>query len=199
MRITFNDMVLILTFLITTKLFFILYFFLSFMNNLEFESNFNFKLFNLLLLNYRSYNNQTNIPTSTPSLEVNAIITYNPNKILMISRGHFPFGLALPGGHAVVGETVEHCLTRETKEETNLTISNYSLFGVYSEPYRDPREHVVALVYDVEVKDVSNLHPGDDANKVLWFDIKAILDLKEDIVFDHFKIITDYAKRKGLL
>jgi hypothetical protein len=40
------------------------------------------------------------------------------------------------------------------------------------------------------------LYPGIEANKIDWFNIEILLKMKEIIAFDHFKIISDYAKRR---
>ncbi len=142
--------------------------------------------------------NKDDVHNPSPNLSVDAIIsnTYNSNEILMISRENFPLGWALPGGYVKIGETVENALIREIKEETNLTISDYSLFGVYSDPKRDPREHVVTLVYDAEISNISYLYPGIEANKINWFNIENLLKMKESIAFDHYKIISDYANKR---
>ncbi len=201
MTLPFIQFIYCLSFLIFTEFIFVFLSYKTFLTNKYFEQKYDL-IPSYLKLMVKSFNhNITKNHSVSPSLEVNAIIPLNnnPEKILIISRGHYPYGLALPGGHAEIGETIEQCLSRETKEETNLTISHYNLFGVYSEPKRDPREHVVAFVYDVRVNNVSNLYPGDDVNKALWYDIKTLLSIKEYIVFDHYKIITEYAKRKRLL
>jgi 8-oxo-dGTP diphosphatase len=200
--LNFKKLVLCLSYFIITEFIFIFLSYKTFLVNKDFEQKYDQIPTNLKLMVRSSYDFIRKTHSVSPSLEVNAIIPLNnsnPEKILLINRGHYPYGLALPGGHAEIGETIEQCLSRETKEETNLTISDYDLFGVYSEPKRDPREHVVAFVYDVKVINVSNLYPGDDVDKAIWYDIKSLLSIKESIVFDHYKIITDYAFKKGLL
>ncbi len=153
---------------------------------------------NLMSLLDKSRKKKVDVHNPSPNLSVDAIIsnTYDSNEILMISRENFPHGWALPGGYVRIGETVENALIREIKQETNLTISDYSLFGVYSEPNRDPRAHVVTLVYNSKVLNMKCLYPGIEANKIDWFNIEKLLKMKEIIAFDHFKIISDYAKRR---
>jgi len=121
-----------------------------------------------------------------PSLTVDCIIEKD-NKVLLIKRENYPFGYALPGGYVDYGETVEQCVIRETKEETNLNISEPKLFGVYSDPARDPRGHIVTVVFYTK----TNADPiaGDDAKDLDFFDLD---NLPEPIAFDHAKILKDY-------
>jgi len=50
---------------------------------------------------------------------------------------------ALPGGFVETGQTVEEACRREIKEETGFELHDLRLMGVYSNPERDPRGHVV--------------------------------------------------------
>ncbi|MGC8790216.1 MAG: argininosuccinate lyase, partial [Desulfurella sp.] len=81
-----------------------------------------------------------------PSLTVDCIIEKD-NKVLLINRKNYPFGFALPGGFVNYGESVEQAVIREVKEETSLDIVEPKLFGVYSDPERDPRSHTVSVVF----------------------------------------------------
>jgi len=64
-----------------------------------------------------------------------AIIPFQPDKILLIKRATVPFKgyWALPGGRVDQGETVEHTVVREVKEETGLTVEVTSKLGDYHE------------------------------------------------------------------
>ena len=118
-------------------------------------------------------------------------------KILLIKRKNEPFKgkLALPGGFVECGETTEEAIIREVKEETNIDIKVSGLLGVYSNPKRDPRGHVVSICYTARGKGVER--GGDDAEEAVFVDIKEIKE--DDLAFDHFKIIKEYKRQKNVL
>jgi 8-oxo-dGTP diphosphatase len=64
-----------------------------------------------------------------------AIITFLPDKILLIKRRTVPFKgyWALPGGRVESGETVEQTIVREVKEETGLDVAVVRKIGEYHE------------------------------------------------------------------
>jgi 8-oxo-dGTP diphosphatase len=64
-----------------------------------------------------------------------AIITFPPDKILLIKRRTIPFRgyWALPGGRVEPGETVEQAIVREVKEETGLDAAVVRKIGEYHE------------------------------------------------------------------
>ena len=72
---------------------------------------------------------------------------------------------ALPGGHLELGETWEACARRETKEETNLDLSNVRFAGVTNSVCMggDPSKHYVTIFMQAEVAvasaSLTNLEP----------------------------------------
>ncbi|HPJ30427.1 MAG TPA: NUDIX hydrolase [Methanothrix sp.] len=122
----------------------------------------------------------------TPLLATDALILFGEG-IVLISRENPPFQgfYALPGGFVEVGETVEEATRREAKEETGLDITLLKLVGVYSEPHRDPRGHVVSISYLAWGR--GELAAGSDAKSVQVFDPKELPPL----AFDHATIIRD--------
>ncbi len=126
-----------------------------------------------------------------PSLTVDIIIE-REGKILMIRRKGKTFHnyLALPGGFVDYGETVEHAAIREAKEELNVDIGLREILGVYSDPERDPRKHIVSIVFIADTEE--NPQAGDDASDFEWVD----LDDTSEFAFDHGKILEDYLKWK---
>lgn len=125
-----------------------------------------------------------------PALTVDGILIRN-GRILLIERKNEPYKdcWALPGGFVNYGEATETAVLREVNEETGLQSELEQLIGVYSDPNRDPRGHVVSIAYLLKDKG-GNPKGGDDAKKARWWDIDALPKL----AFDHSKIIADGIK-----
>jgi 8-oxo-dGTP diphosphatase len=130
----------------------------------------------------------------TPYLAVDGVVRLWEGErfkgIVLVERRYEPLGYALPGGFVEVGETVEKAVLREVKEETGLDAQIVKLLGVYSEPNRDPRFHVVSVVFVLDA--YGEPKGGDDAKKAVVFPLE---DLPFDkIVFDHAKILKDFLR-----
>ncbi|MCS7212900.1 MAG: NUDIX hydrolase [Candidatus Calescibacterium sp.] len=132
-------------------------------------------------------------PPKTPYLTVDAVIEYG-DQIILIERGKEPYGYALPGGFVEIGEDVKSAVIREIKEETNLDIDIKGVLGIYSDPKRDPRGHTVTVVFVCSASTNQKPISGDDAKKVMLFDLSNIPT--EKLVFDHSQIIIDYTEWK---
>jgi 8-oxo-dGTP diphosphatase len=130
-----------------------------------------------------------------PSLTVDGIIMYK-KKLVLIKRGRPPFKgkFALPGGFVEYNEKVEDAITREMKEETGLTTKIKALFGVYSDPERDPRGHTASVVFELAVTG-GKLKSGDDAKDVKLFSLSNIPKL----AFDHDLILADFISQQKKL
>ncbi len=126
----------------------------------------------------------------SPSLAVDGVIIKD-NQILLIKRKNDPYKdkWAMPGGFVEYGERTEDAVLREVKEETGLEAKISQLVGVYSDPKRDPRKHVVSITY--LLKDISGTEKGgDDAKEAKWWNINKLPEL----AFDHQYIINDALK-----
>jgi 8-oxo-dGTP diphosphatase len=126
-----------------------------------------------------------------PKLTVDGILI-DKKRVLLIKRKNEPFKgkWSLPGGFVEYGETVEHAVVREFLEETNLSTCIKELFGVYSEPNRDPRGHTITIVFLLEFKS-GEIKSGDDAVDAKFFELNDLPELS----FDHEKIIRDIIQR----
>lgn len=122
----------------------------------------------------------------TPYVAVDIIIRYEGG-IVLIERRNPPHGWALPGGFVEIGETLEEAAIREAKEETSLDLVNLEQFYAYSDPKRDPRFHVISVVFIAE--GYGTLRGRDDARRAEVFKIDS---LPESLAFDHRRIIDDF-------
>ena len=113
--------------------------------------------------------------------------------VLLISRKGEPFaGMnALPGGFIKVGqESLEQCAMRELKEETGFERAFLRQFCTYSDPKRDPREHVISIAHFALVDKRAEVPvAGSDATEAGWFPVDEAMDLR--LAFDHNKILQD--------
>jgi ADP-ribose pyrophosphatase YjhB (NUDIX family) len=120
---------------------------------------------------------------------VDIIIEYQDRGLVLIHRGKPPWGWALPGGFVEYGETLEEAARREAREETGLEVELLGQFHAYSDPHRDPRGHVITMVFVARGRGV----PGaaNDASSLAIF---APDQLPEPLAFDHGQILADYLK-----
>ena len=134
---------------------------------------------------------------NTPLLAVDAVILVNKKReLVLIRRENPPFKncQALPGGFVDVGERVEDACIREAFEETNINVKIIKLIGVFSDPKRDPRGHIVSVAFLCIPKTKSEFAKAkDDANALEILSLSKIPILK--LAFDHMEII----KASGVL
>jgi 8-oxo-dGTP diphosphatase len=99
---------------------------------------------------------------------VGAVIKDPDGRLLLIKRGNEPgAGLwSLPGGRVEPGETDEQAVTREVREETNLTVECGRLLGRAELP--GPGETVIDVSDYVAVVTGGELAAGDDAADARW-------------------------------
>jgi ADP-ribose pyrophosphatase YjhB (NUDIX family) len=125
-------------------------------------------------------------------------IIQRDSQILFVKRKRDPFKehFVFPGGFVNEGEKVEDAALREVKEETSLSVELVDILGVYSDPSRDPRGHIMSTVFigKISDNDKNEAKAGDDAGAIQWIDLE---DVDNKIFgFDHKTIISDYKKWK---
>ncbi|MFX1565997.1 MAG: NUDIX domain-containing protein [Promethearchaeota archaeon] len=130
----------------------------------------------------------------SPVIAVDAVITLKDHGVVLVRRRYPPFQnyWALPGGMVELGETVEEALVREVKEETGLEVTLIRLIGVYSDPTRDPRGHVISIAY------LAQKVKGDFQKSNETSEVKSFTTLPEKLAFDHRQILeASGALRRG--
>ena len=127
-----------------------------------------------------------------PNLTVDALVLDDKKRLLLVERGRDPYKgkFALPGGFVEYGETVECAVARELEEETGLKAKVLEIFGVYSDPNRDPRGHTVTIVFLMKYQG-GEPKGHDDAAAARFFPIERLPPL----AFDHDKIVKDFRVR----
>ncbi|CAM2057366.1 8-oxo-dGTP diphosphatase [Desulfovibrionales bacterium] len=124
-----------------------------------------------------------------PTPTVDVIIQLPGRGIVLIERRNSPSCWALPGGFVDLGETAEAAAVREAREETGLEVELTGLFGVYSDPIRDPRQHTLSVVYIGVAVNFEALAAGDDAGRIMFFFPGR---WPEPLAFDHRRILDDF-------
>jgi len=123
-------------------------------------------------------------------LAVDILIVFPDKSFVLIKRSNPPFKgfWALPGGFVNYGETVEQAAIREAEEETGVRVKLLKLIGVYSDPNRDPRGHVVSVAFLAKPLEL-DFKPSVEVEEIGFF-----RDIPEKMAFDHAKIIRDGLK-----
>ncbi len=129
-----------------------------------------------------------------PYLAVDILIIKN-KKILLIKRNKEPWKgkLSLPGGFVEWGESVEEAAIREAREETGLKIKIENLLGVYSNPNRDPRGHVVSIAFIASP--VGGKLKSSKEGEVKWYKLEREIFKYFGEKSDHKEMIKDYLRR----
>lgn len=126
----------------------------------------------------------------TPLLAVDCVAFDALGNVVLIKRRDQEVEVwSLPGGFVEIGETARNACVREMQEETGVSISadDLILINVYSDPYRDHREHVVSVAFFVQIKSNVDIIAASDAKHAeLCMDWHT-----REFTFDHKKIIQD--------
>ena len=127
-----------------------------------------------------------------PALAVDAAVQRGED-VLLIQRKYPPMvgHWGLPGGFVERDEDPLEAVLRELKEETGLIGSNPELLMVMGEPQRDPRKHIVSIVYSVSVAE-GEPAAGDDAADARFWPLSAILAGDVPMAGDHLQIVKNW-------
>jgi 8-oxo-dGTP diphosphatase len=134
-----------------------------------------------------------------PTIDIILSENSNSNKVLIMKREKDPFKdyFSLPGGFVNEGEKVEDAVRREAEEELLVKVEPIDILGVYSDPNRDPRGHIMSITFIAKITS-GELKAGDGVAELRWIEINNLTNIK--FGFDHSKILDDYQswlKNKG--
>lgn len=126
-----------------------------------------------------------------PTIDIILSENSNRNKVLIIKRKKDPFKdyFSLPGGFVNEGEKVEDAVRREAEEELLVKVEPTDILGVYSDPNRDPRGHIMSITFTAKITS-GELKAGEGIAELRWIDTNNLTNIK--LGFDHSKILTNY-------
>ena len=126
-----------------------------------------------------------------PALTVDAAVRRG-DEVLLIQRGNEPWkgAWALPGGFVDYGEDPRDAVLRELEEEAGLSGRIIRLLDAKGDPGRDPRQHIVSIVYLIEAE--GEPVGGDDAADARFWPIDLVLDGELPIAGDHMEILREW-------
>ena len=117
--------------------------------------------------------------------------------VLLVQRGRPPFegAWAFPGGFVDVGEAPPDAAARELEEETGIQGVELEQLRAFGDPDRDPRGHVVSVVYvGLAMREaMPPLKADSDAEQARWWPLSDLPTL----AFDHAKIMAYALDRLG--
>ena len=130
-------------------------------------------------------------------VDVNPVIVSSNCKIILAKRKKEIIGGGkwhLPGGRVQYKETLEETLKRVSFVKTNLRVELFypslkeSLVGIYDNPDRDPREHVISIALFCRIVS-GEIKPGAKVDEVKNFSEGELKNL--DIAFDHRRTLEE--------
>jgi len=131
-----------------------------------------------------------------PKIIVGAIIYDDNNKIFLAKSYKWKDKWVVPGGHLEWGESLENCVKREIKEETNLDVSNIELVGIQENIFPEEfhkKKHFIFLDYCCHTES-DNVKLNDELQEHTWINPKAALKLELNPTTERF--IKRFIKKK---
>jgi ADP-ribose pyrophosphatase YjhB (NUDIX family) len=99
----------------------------------------------------RDYYNDPDAPKANSLVPGGSALVVNDQGAILMQRRSDSGNWSLPGGIMEIGETLEQCVIRETREESGLDIEITGLLGIYTDP-----EHIIAYA-DGEIRQEFNV------------------------------------------
>jgi 8-oxo-dGTP diphosphatase len=116
------------------------------------------------------------------------------DEVLLIQRKYPPMAgsWAFPGGFVERDEDPMNAALRELKEETGMDGTKAKLLMVMGNPQRDPRKHIVSIVYEIQVDEHQQPIAGDDAADARFWPIETLLSGEVEFAGDHLTILKNW-------
>ncbi|MEU0502814.1 NUDIX domain-containing protein [Nocardia sp. NPDC005998] len=99
----------------------------------------------------RDYYRDPNAPTPNSLVPGGSALVVDDRGAILMQRRSDSGNWSFPGGIMEIGETLEQCVIRETKEESGLDIEITGILGIYTDP-----QHVIAYA-DGEIRQEFNI------------------------------------------
>jgi mutator protein MutT len=99
------------------------------------------------------------------------IIIINDNKVLLVKHS-YGGKWYLPGGKVEKNESLREAIKRELKEELNIDLKEFDLFGAYSNNNEYKNDHII--IYLTKEKVILKKHYNIEIEKVEFFDVKKL-------------------------
>lgn len=99
----------------------------------------------------RDFYRDTDAPKPNSLVPGGSALVVDEQGAILMQRRSDSGNWSFPGGVMEIGETLEQCVIRETKEESGLDIEITGILGIYTDP-----EHVIAYA-DGEVRQEFNI------------------------------------------
>ncbi len=117
-----------------------------------------------------------------PEPVVGAIILNEKKQIFLMRSHKWNNKYSIPGGHIELGESAEHALVREVKEETNLDVHNLS-HVITHEFIHDPafwkKRHFIMFDYICHTKTPNKVKLNDEGQEYVWMDFSKALKSRD--------------------
>lgn len=123
-----------------------------------------------------------------PRVGINLLLTDKKGRFLLTKRAKPPFKdfWHFPGSFILKGENLTKCLERIAQDELGLKLqtSRAKLLGVFENIDKDPRGHVIDIVYTYEIKEEISLRPVRDTKEMRFFS-----RLPSKVGFNHREVL----------
>jgi nucleoside triphosphatase len=118
-----------------------------------------------------------------PEVTVGALVVNARGEILLCKSRKWKNKFVIPGGHVELGETLEHTVKREVKEETGLSLKSARLLGVqeavYSKEFFKPK-HFIFIDFLCEARDARVRLDERELQAFVWVKPRRALRMKTD-------------------